>query len=705
MKLKIDGAALAAVFAGACLSANAISLDEIQFWTGSGSNRAALVVEWSSPESRTNSSVPLPIADKTLVWGYRFDGTHASGTDMLHAILAADPRLYVVADETYGTFVEAIGYNLSGDGVLGITDGSLTNYFTNGILSSATVNVDAARPINGSDLYWGGLYGPNWEVWNESGGRGGYLASPNRGTNQYWTPTDSYTGYHGQWALAQWGLDDLLLTNGSWIGFSVAAGEYEASTNAASHLHKHAPTSPDGAAVAYVSNTNDFAVEVVSYTGLSTTPYDDANAVLGRPTLKFANSFGDVSNHRVKIVEPAYNKAPDGSKVITKINSGGQITVKLGRKIYDDPNNPYGVDLIVYGNSFFTASGYTGSLLNDRTDLSTAKIPSGGSYGHPTTVSVSQDGVNWYSFPTVSTLFPDNAYRWDDANHSWTDEPLNANKPLNPAINIPAGSTVASALDQFLGACGGTGYDLKAAGLPWIQYVRVEPGDGTYTVIDSIAAVNPVVVGDILSITPGNIASGITNLVFQDPGESSLSLVSMNFTAVSDLAKISTTGLRELSSYAPVTGMLSSGYKLAANPVSGSNLITLTVNLGLRPGSDYAGNGADLLVHQWNGTNWDHPSFTYDSATRLVQLHQLTNLSAFVITRSPPVKPQVQWMRDGVQLRFAPVAGGQYTIERSVDLVQWTVISNITAAANNPVVVADSTAPASAAFYRVRFGR
>ena len=123
---------------------------------------------------------------------------------------------------------------------------------------------------------------------------------------------------------------------------------------------------------------------------------------------------------------------PNGSDVITEINSGGQITVEMGRKIYDDPNNPYGVDLIVYGNSFFSASGHSG-IVSDETDLNTATLSSG-IYGHPTTVSVSQDGTNWYTYSNTPVLFPDNAYRWDDPNASWTDEQMNPTKPLNPFI-------------------------------------------------------------------------------------------------------------------------------------------------------------------------------------------------------------------------------------------------------------------------------
>src|SRR5580692_11606517 len=125
---------------------SAISLDDIHLWTGSGTNRAALVIEWNSPEVFNQTTVPDPVANKTLVWGYRFNGA-PTGTQMLEAILAADLKLYVVADETYGTFVESIGYNLNGNGAIGVTDGTITNFFIGGLLTNATVNVDAAAPL------------------------------------------------------------------------------------------------------------------------------------------------------------------------------------------------------------------------------------------------------------------------------------------------------------------------------------------------------------------------------------------------------------------------------------------------------------------------------------------------------------------------------------------------------------------------------
>jgi hypothetical protein len=251
---------VALALAGLCFVAksSAVSLNEIQFWIGSGTNQAALVIEWSTPESFGYTTVPAPIADKSLIWGYRFNGT-ATAAQMFSAIVAADPRLYAVEiiDPKYGLGVFGIGFHLGGGGDLGITDGTATNYFTNGVLTNATIDVDAAAPLNTGDLYWGGLGGPNWELWTEQGDAGGLLNCPDRGTNTYWTSTDPVydsSGFDGQWDFAQAGLAGLQLTNGSWIGFSVAAGEYEPDLDAPYNAHKHAPAEPDPVITALIKN-------------------------------------------------------------------------------------------------------------------------------------------------------------------------------------------------------------------------------------------------------------------------------------------------------------------------------------------------------------------------------------------------------------------------------------------------------------------
>lgn len=77
------------------------SFDDIQFWVGSGSNRAALVIEWhdgTQPDA--------------MVWGYKWDG-EASGHDMIVAIAKSDPRLVLLTQYTgwMGYTISGIGYS------------------------------------------------------------------------------------------------------------------------------------------------------------------------------------------------------------------------------------------------------------------------------------------------------------------------------------------------------------------------------------------------------------------------------------------------------------------------------------------------------------------------------------------------------------------------------------------------------------------
>ncbi len=242
------------------VKASAVSFNDIQFWTGAGTNRAALVIEWSAPEDFTGSTVPAPIADKSLVWGYRFNGT-VTAAQMVTNLLAADPRFYALGsvDSQYGLGIYGLGFHRTTPDPSGLADGTATNYFTSGLQTNTTVNVDAAAPLNTNDLFWSGFNGPNWEIWTEQNAAGGFLNCPDRGTNAYWTPTDlTYfsTGSHGQWDLAQFGLSTLTLTNGSWVGFSVAAGPYDPNYSPTSPFdaHKHAPQLPDTGITALVKN-------------------------------------------------------------------------------------------------------------------------------------------------------------------------------------------------------------------------------------------------------------------------------------------------------------------------------------------------------------------------------------------------------------------------------------------------------------------
>jgi hypothetical protein len=241
------------------------------------------------------------------------------------------------------------------------------------------------------------------------------------------------------------------------------------------------------ARAAYIYNPDDFAVEVVSSAGLSGTGiYNDPAAVLGRPTTWFYNQWGAPGDHRVKLVEPAYNTSPSGEKLITTIPLNAQITVKMGRKVYNDPNNPFGIDLIVFGNSFFAGSGGT---VTESTSMNTFGID-GTVFAEPMKVSVSPDGASWYTYdsgPYADSMFPTNSYVWDRANALWTDEEADPTKPVNPTLTSAAFTgTAADALDLYrstlngvtFNSAGGTGFDLAPSGFSYIQYVRIEGVSG-----------------------------------------------------------------------------------------------------------------------------------------------------------------------------------------------------------------------------------
>lgn len=249
-----------------------------------------------------------------------------------------------------------------------------------------------------------------------------------------------------------------------------------------------------GANAAYTFDPNDFAVEVVSSTNLpGTSLYNDPAAVLGRPTLRFNNSFSPTPDfRRTKLIEPAFNTGTSGEKVITTFNIGQSVTVRMGRRVEDDPGNPFGIDFIVFGNAFFTGSG---GFVSDTTDLNTF-ILSGGIFAENVRVSVSPDNLNWYSYATTGDgLFPTNSYVWDADTASWTDEELDPTKPVDPQLRNQsfAGLSAASVLALYDGSAGGAGFDLAESGFAWIEYVRFDGISGfAGGEIDAVADVRAI---------------------------------------------------------------------------------------------------------------------------------------------------------------------------------------------------------------------
>ncbi len=155
---------------GAAYGGLVSTLDDIDYWVGSGTNRSAVVIDWNDGRD-------------SLAWGYRWDGA-ATGEDMLLSILDADLRL--TADfSDFGTpaapnlFARAVGYDRN----------------RNGFSSSDPQDSFAVSGDFVSDFRY-------WEYFNA--------------TDSPYSLADGA----GVWRSANTGISGRSLTDGAWDGFS-----------------------------------------------------------------------------------------------------------------------------------------------------------------------------------------------------------------------------------------------------------------------------------------------------------------------------------------------------------------------------------------------------------------------------------------------------------------------------------------------------
>ena len=233
-----------------------------------------------------------------------------------------------------------------------------------------------------------------------------------------------------------------------------------------------------------------FATDLISHKGFPSPPgtYSDPAAVLGKPTTEFRGNIFDDQTYRASVLAAPYEQNPSGQPVITTIDGGQEIVVGFDHEVRNDPGNPFGVDLLVFGNSFFAASSPV-SPASDMRDLSITA----GANAEPVTVSVAQQpGGPWYTFAgrTGDGLFPTNAYRWDAAAGRWGGE-SDFTKPVDPALTDASfvGLSGADAIGLYAGSGGGAGFDLALTGFDWIRYVRLTGAAGEVDALADVTAV------------------------------------------------------------------------------------------------------------------------------------------------------------------------------------------------------------------------
>lgn len=235
--------------------------------------------------------------------------------------------------------------------------------------------------------------------------------------------------------------------------------------------------------VVSVAMADPYADTVVDYTpGLNpVSGFTDAAASLGEPTrvTNPASPFGGATTPF---------QAAFGTDEIVSIGEGGSLTVAFDTPVTDDPLNPFGIDLLVFGNAFYTDTAFPNGV-------------AGGIFSEGGVIEVSADGVNFVAvpgldadgaFPTLGFLDPSGAVTFGGNPVTGTVE-SDFTKPVDPTFD-PTGLGLSAILAGYDGSGGGVGIDLAPLGLSEVSFVRISNplGSGVTPEIDGFADVAPV---------------------------------------------------------------------------------------------------------------------------------------------------------------------------------------------------------------------
>ena len=177
-------------------SAASTTFDSIKFWTGTGINKAAMVIQWN------DGGTP-----KSMVWGYRWNGT-ATSFDMFQSIAGTtsladssspqNSQTYLGSDPRLTTSWTKYGFGNALDSVVFQNDTTLRTQsdWTNGYWEYSV--------YGGTFDY--DLYDADWNYVGET----------------TYSQTGTYTYSNVNWFSSPIGASDRILIDGSWDAFSFA---------------------------------------------------------------------------------------------------------------------------------------------------------------------------------------------------------------------------------------------------------------------------------------------------------------------------------------------------------------------------------------------------------------------------------------------------------------------------------------------------
>jgi hypothetical protein len=684
---------------GGALAAPALTLNELQVWAGTGTNRAALVIAWPAPAPASVCPADTPSDGPTLAWGFRWNGT-ATAADLLRAVLETDRRLFVLtaAEQPAGTVVVGLGLDANQNerfGLRGPDRWLLPDSFAQGPVSISPAELRGLQPLELGDWYAAAWDTHDWQVWREAGESGGFDTAPPLGA----------------WTRVLPVLEACPLQDGSWIALSWAPRQ-----------QPRAPTGI-GAAPAVV---RPFATTLLAARGpFGPPPYDDPVAVLGVPTRWFYDPWAVFSGRepmrRASVVEPPFNlSAPQGEPLLLTLPPGSSIIVGFDPPLTNDPAHPYGVDFLVFGNAFYAADGVVG----DEADLNRLRL-TGGRFEEPLLVSVSPgftgapgereddpDSWQWYTYesgPYADTAFPTQAFLWDWERNGWGPEPTDFTLPVNPALSawLMAGRwSVLEVMEWYGCSAGGTGFDLGPSGFAAVRFVKIEgrAPDRAWGEVDAVSRVRPLTLGEGLWVFPENLAAGEHTVWFQNLWDPKQWAVQVRLGPLNQPVWLGAAPAGDWRELLGKWGCAVAGVRLEVRSRRGDQPAALTGELRLRvPQQEIQqGHVLDLWILDGAGSRWSRPDFVVEAESVAVRLAGLTNSTTIVVVRVSPPQLQVFLTGGRVQFEFRPVPNWVHALERTVDWRSWTVVREESPTRPEPLLWEDPQPPDGAAFYRLR---
>ncbi len=206
--------------------------------------------------------------------------------------------------------------------------------------------------------------------------------------------------------------------------------------------------------------------------------YTDPASALGRPS-RFT---GDNAEFNYPGAVTAFNGAYNYDQVLS-IGTGGHIVLAFDTPVRDNPNNPFGVDLLVFGNTTFIDADYPNGIV-------------AGLFSEGGVVELSENGVDWV---TATGVMPDGSIPtigYSDVTDPFAltrgSVPSNFRMPVDPSIDF-SGMNYTQVLAAYNGSGGGTGVDIGAYGLSAVSFVRISNPFGSSAIeIDGLSRVAAV---------------------------------------------------------------------------------------------------------------------------------------------------------------------------------------------------------------------